>query len=298
MAKAYSNWKYLTLVLIFCFLSTYVTASSLSVTTWNIEWLTTTPSKQFIESKRTQADFDALANHFATTDTDILAFQEVNDIAALRAVVGKDYDIYLSERANTNNKRHQFEDINQYTGFAIRKGLSVERQSDVRLDKRKNSKLRFATYMIITPKQKPSLHILSLHLKARCSGAYKNSKDCQVLMSQGKALNQWILDREKADEQYMILGDFNHNLSYQGDWLWNEITQTSSASLATLSTQPRCKVRSRNQPKRLHQFRSLIDHIIVSQELSLSTPKQVTFPSEQVLKYHLSDHCPLQTTLE
>lgn len=102
----------------------------------------------------------------------------------------------------------------------------------------------------------------------------------------------------KADEQYMILGDFNHNLSYQGDWLWKAITQTSSASLATLSTQPRCKVRSRHQPKRLHQFRSLIDHIIVSKELSLSAPKQVTFPSEQVLKYHLSDHCPLQTTLE
>ena len=110
-------------------------------------------SKQFIESKRTQADFDALAKHFAATNTDVLAFQEVNDIAALRAVVGKDYDIYLSQRANTNNKRHQFEDINQYTGFAIRKGLSVERQSDVRLDKRNNSKLRFATYMIVTPKQ-------------------------------------------------------------------------------------------------------------------------------------------------
>ena len=141
MAKAYSNWKCLALALIFCFLSPYATASSLSFTTWNIEWLTTTPSKQFIQSKRTQADFDALAKHFASTNTDVLAFQEVNDIAALSAVVGTDYDIYLSERANINNKRHQFEDINQYTGFAIRKGLFVERQSDVRLDKRKNSKL-------------------------------------------------------------------------------------------------------------------------------------------------------------
>ena len=186
MTKAYSNWKYLALALIFSFVSPYIAASSLSFTTWNIEWLTTTPSKQFIQSKRTQADFEALAKHFATTNTDVLAFQEVNDIAALRKVVGKDYDIYLSERADANNKRRQFEDINQYTGFAIRKGLPVEKQSDVRLDKRKNSKLRFATYMIVTPKQKPPLHILSVHLKARCSGAYTTARIAKSLCLKGK----------------------------------------------------------------------------------------------------------------
>ena len=85
---------------------------------------------------------------------------------------------------------------------------------------------------------------MSVHLK-RVAAEHTRAARIAVPYVSGKALNQWILDREKADEQYMILGDFNHNLSYQGDWLWKEITQTSSASLATLSTQPRCKVRSR-----------------------------------------------------
>ncbi|RSD29679.1 endonuclease/exonuclease/phosphatase family protein [Vibrio pectenicida] len=298
MTKSHHHWQHLILTLILSIASTSVTATPLSFTTWNIEWLTSKPSKQFVQSKRTQIDLEALANHFESTDTDILAFQEVNDLKAIRKVVGQDYDIYLSQRASSSRVKQQFKDINQYTGFAVRKGIPVENLPDLQLDKRKSSKLRFATYMVITPNQKPPVHLLSVHLKARCSGAYNNNRDCQILESQGKALNQWILEREKAKQQYMILGDFNHNLSYQGDWLWGEITQSSSAILATISTQPRCKVRSRHHPDRLHQFRSLIDHIIISKKLSLSTPEQVVFPSEQVLKYHLSDHCPLRATLE
>ena len=95
------NWQNYTFALILFLISSAIAAAPLAVTTWNIEWLTTKPSEQFVQSKRKQADFDALAKHFATIGTDVLAFQEVNDLEAIGKVVGKDYDIYLSERANT-----------------------------------------------------------------------------------------------------------------------------------------------------------------------------------------------------
>ncbi len=37
----------------------------------------------------------------------------------------------------------------------------------------------------------------SVHLKAGCSGAYKNSRDCQTLSQQGEALAKWMSEREK-----------------------------------------------------------------------------------------------------
>ncbi|TOE79683.1 hydrolase, partial [Vibrio parahaemolyticus] len=57
---------------------------------------------------------------------------------------------------------------------------------------RGNSKLRFASYIVFNPNQKDELHLLSVHLKAGCSGAYKNSRDCQTLSQQGEALAKWM----------------------------------------------------------------------------------------------------------
>ncbi|HFQ5138459.1 TPA: endonuclease/exonuclease/phosphatase family protein, partial [Vibrio vulnificus] len=48
---------------------------------------------------------------------------------------------------------------------------------------------------------------------------------------------------------------------------------------------------------KVHSFRSLIDHIIVSEGLSASQAEQRLFTSNDVLKYQLSDHCPVSTTV-
>ncbi|MDN3685881.1 hypothetical protein QW180_29450 [Vibrio sinaloensis] len=76
------------------------------------------------------------------------------------------------------------------------------------LDQRSNSKLRFATYVVIQPNSERPIHLLSVHLKARCSGAYKNNRDCRILKQQGERLNQWINEKEVANQAYVILGDF------------------------------------------------------------------------------------------
>lgn len=264
---------------------------------WNLEWLSSTPSSKFKSSQRYDQDYQSLHHHFSSMESDILAFQEVNDKQALTKVIGSDYQIFFSHRSNAANQHHQFSDINQYTGFAVKKGIAVKDMPDVRLDTSRNSKLRFASYIMLHPDSHQPIHALSVHLKARCSGAYKGSKACRTLKAQGQQLNKWIKEREKNNDAYVILGDFNHNMSYQGDWLWDEIAQGSKAVLASKSSQAKCKVKSRNNPNKTHQFRSLIDHIIVSTDLSTSTPKQDLYPVKDVLNYQLSDHCPLSVNI-
>lgn len=272
-------------------------AFSATFTTWNIEWLSSAPSAKFEESRRTSADNDALAKHFRLTDSDVLAFQEVNDLSAIGGVVGDGYNIFFSQRSGSDFDKNQFDDINQYTGIAVRKGIPARNQPDLRLDTNPFSKLRFATYVVLYPDSDQAIHVLSLHLKARCSGAYRNNRHCKTLKAQGASINRWLSEREKNKQSYVLLGDFNHNLSYPNDWLWNVIANDTQALLATRDTPASCKVRSKRQPNKLHQFRSLIDHIIVSKDIAYHSVKQVTFKPDEVFKYHLSDHCPIQLQL-
>lgn len=284
-----------TLLLPICFSAS--AEKRINLSTWNIEWLSSAPSERFPQSHRNADDYSTLASHFSQMDTDVLAFQEVNDKKALQKVIGNDYTVYFSNRSEAKNRRHQFDDINQYTGFAVRKGIEVNNQRDVILDTSNGSKLRFATYIVLTPDDQQPIHLLSVHLKARCSGEYKGNRDCKILKQQGKVLNSWIKQREKENQNYVILGDFNHNLNYQGDWLWKSIAKGNSAVLATKDTKAECKVKSRNNPNKAHRFRSLIDHIIVSENIALSQPRQNVFATQVVVRYQLSDHCPMSAKL-
>lgn len=278
--------------------STYAATPSTTFTSWNLEWLTLTPSNKIEESHRTSKDFEVLNSHWNKLESDVLAFQEVDSADAIQEVVGKSYKIFLSDRANKTYRNNQFKDINQYTGFAVRKGISVKDVGDVRLATSANSKLRFGSYIILFDNTPTPIHALSVHLKAGCSGAYNNSKSCRKLKAQGAAINDWIKQREKANEQYIILGDFNHNMAYKKDWLWESIAQNNSAELTTRNTKANCKVRSKSSPHKSHQFRAVIDHIIVSSDLNAAQTEQVPYKTQQVLDYQLSDHCPVSTKLK
>lgn len=271
--------------------------SQTSFTTWNLEWLSSTPVSKFSASMRDDVDYNALHNHSDKMNSDIIAFQEVNDEKALRRVIGDGYQVIFSDRNTKAYQAQQFRDINQFTGFAVKKGIEVNNQPDIQLDTSPRSKLRFASYVVINPDSDTPIHALSVHLKARCSGAYNNSDACKTLKSQGSALNTWIQERERNNQSYVVLGDFNHNMSYRGDWLWERISKNSNALLASEESKALCKVRSNKNPKRTHQFRSLIDHIVVSDDLAFTIPKQVTYTTDDVLKYQMSDHCPVTSLI-
>ncbi|WP_319534096.1 endonuclease/exonuclease/phosphatase family protein [uncultured Vibrio sp.] len=280
-----------TALLVFC--SSLHAQNSTNLTSWNIEWLAIDGRKV----SRTDDDFIKLNHYLDNLQPDVLAFQEVDSEASIRKVVGDGYNIYLSDRAKFSNKHLQFSDTNQYTGFAVREGTSVSDPLDFSITQG-NNKLRLASYIVVYPNSNDEIHLLSVHLKAGCSGAYKNSRECNTLKQQGKALSKWIVAREKNQEKYAILGDFNHNLAYQGDWLWSTMASSTNAELVTKDTQAECKVRSNRNPNKTHQFRSVIDHIIVSGNLTAQPAKQTVFKSQDVLDYQLSDHCPVSTVVK
>lgn len=272
-------------------------AGTVHIATWNMQWLSSVPSKQIVESQRQAEDVAKMAFYFQQTQADILAFQEVNDIKAIQQIVGTNYHVRLSDRASPPFRRHQFDDINQYTGFAIKKGIPFEDPQDIALDTQANSKLRFASYVIVKQAPYADIHLLNVHLKAGCSGAFKATEACQTLKRQGKQLAKWIKEREAQKQPYVILGDFNHNLAYAGDWLYEILAQSGQIHLASQRSEALCQVRSKKQPSKTHRFRSLIDHILVSHSLSASEAKQTRFDSLDVVRFQLSDHCPLSSTL-
>ncbi|CAH7046291.1 Metal-dependent hydrolase [Vibrio chagasii] len=280
-----------------CLIGNQAIAEPLTISSWNIEWLSTNEAVNKFSNKRDQADFDKLGNYFQSLNADVVAFQEVDDVNAIQRVAGDQYQILMSDRALPKNSNRQFKEVNQYTGFAVRKGVTLTDYADFPLESSSNSKLRFASYIVIETETKP-IHMLSVHLKAGCSGAYKSNRDCSRLKEQAQQLNKWIKQRERNNEDYAILGDFNHNLAYSRDWMWKELTQYTDAQLATRKTRADCKVRSNRNSHRTHQFRSVIDHIVVSESLNADPAKQQVFETQDVLDYKLSDHCPVSTTIK
>ena len=280
-----------------CLIGNQAIAEPLTISSWNIEWLSTNEAVNKFSDKRDQVDFDKLGTYFQSLNADVVAFQEVDDINAMQRVAGDQYQILMSDRALPKNSNHQFKEMNQYTGFAVRKGVTLSDYADFPLETTSNSKLRFASYIVIEKETKP-IHMLSVHLKAGCSGAYKSNRDCSRLKEQAQQLNKWIKQRERNNEDYAILGDFNHNLAYSRDWMWKELTQYTDAQLATRKTRADCKVRSNRNNHRTHQFRSVIDHIVLSKSLNADPAKQQVFKTQDVLDYKLSDHCPVTTTIK
>ncbi|MGR5351257.1 endonuclease/exonuclease/phosphatase family protein [Vibrio sp. DNB22_19_2] len=281
---------FVTVILLFSSFS--FAQDSVNLTSWNVEWLSIDDGKV----SRTSQDFKKLGKYVDKTDADILAFQEVDSKAAIQKAVGNDYTIYLSDRAHRSNRDLQFNDTNQYTGFAVRKGLNISDKPDFSIT-RGNSKLRFASYIVLNPNQTNETHLLSVHLKAGCSGAYRNNRDCKIVKQQGQALAKWMKERKTKNQRYVVLGDFNHNLAYRGDWLWEVISKNNDAELVTKNTKAECKVRSNRNSNKTHQFRSVIDHIIVSGQLEATAGVQTVFNTQDVLDFKLSDHCPVSTTV-
>lgn len=294
-----------------CTLSTKtVFADSKLITSWNFEWLSSVGKVSKLSKNRTSKDINMLATHFHQLSPSILFFQEVDSNEAILNIVGRNYRVYLSDRIQKPFRTHQFDNINQYTGIAVKQGINVQDPHDVRLDKATNSKLRFATYVIIdnivhkeenpeTGKIVPKIHLLSVHLKAGCSGRYRKSQSCLTLKQQAVKLNYWLRDRVRNSDSFIVAGDFNHTLASPNDWLYQDVTQTiqNNVILASRSTEARCIVRSKRNSNRTYNYNSIIDHILISSDLATTQAKQNVYTKQQVLSYQLSDHCPISVSL-
>jgi len=278
----------------FILLFSSFTSQAVTLSTWNLEWLTLNPSEKFASSERSEQDFSQLNNYFSQSNSQILAFQEVDSIEAIQKIVGADYQIFISDR--TSNPKKQFDDINQYTGFAIHDSISTIDPNDFSLlPNKKSSKLRYATYVITTVNEQP-VHLLSVHLKSGCLGQQKNNYACSTLEQQTNELTEWINIREENNEIYMILGDFNHTLAHPRSWLWKQLEEktTNTPKLLTKETKGSCTVKQwkRGWPK-YTTFTRLIDHGLTNISENIFTISQQPFNQTDVKKYQLSDHCPI-----
>lgn len=277
-------------MLIFSSFSSY----AVTLSTWNMEWLTLNPSEKFKPSERNEYDFQSLNNYFIKSSSQILAFQEVDSAEAIQKVVGNEYKIYLSDRSS--NPKKQFNDINQYTGFAVHNSISVTDPDDFSLlPNKKTSKLRYAAYIIATVNEKP-LHLLSVHLKSGCFGQKKNNYACSTLEQQTEEVIDWINERNEKKQDYLILGDFNHTLAHPRSWVWKEIQKGTPQDpyLLTEDTKGSCTVKQwkRNWPK-YTTFTRLIDHGISNLSLKQVEVEQLLYDQNDVKKFQLTDHCPI-----
>ncbi|MDD1779803.1 endonuclease/exonuclease/phosphatase family protein [Enterovibrio sp. ZSDZ35] len=282
--------------------------ASLTLATWNMEWLS--DKGDIIQGQRKADDYLMMQTVVSVLNADLVAFQEVDSLYALSKVLNpNEYNFFLSDRAKYYTKSRG---SNQFTGWAVRKGIQVIDHADYKplglptFLSRGN--LRYGTYIEVVRDNQPSLHLLSIHLKSGCfETPVRRNNSCKKLERQVDALSVWIKTRQELGQEFIIAGDFNHYMNINNEWVWESLVKGAGKdNLVNLSefTQAKCKARRFNfRTKRWEQvvYDKLIDHIIASPGAISSdiTPlaKQFRYSYHTVANYRLSDHCPVYVEL-
>jgi endonuclease/exonuclease/phosphatase family metal-dependent hydrolase len=265
----------------------------LKLASWNLEFLAERDGMGC--QPRTASDYQAMRRIAEGLDADVIAFQEVESIAAAARVFDPaKYDIVMEARpgepsgtcggANTSQTV-----IRQAVGFAIRKGLAFDRNPDVISLMLGNPQLRSGVDITLRAPGHAPIRLLAIHLKSGCF-AGSGARACPVLLQQIPALEAWIDDAARGPTRFAVLGDWNRRLGLPGDLLWTEIDDGDPANadlhLADAGTAPRCDPR----------YDSFIDHIVLDRRggADLSAFAETVYaPGEK----HYSDHCPVAVTL-
>lgn len=263
-------------------------ALDLKVATWNLEWLTLRPAgdpalPENVVPKRAEQR-DALRRYALHLDADIVAFQEVDGAEAAATVFPPDrYALVLTQ-----------DDVVQRTGFAIRRGLTVERNPDLvalDIDPHATHRLRSgADITVVTPGGR--LRLLNVHLKTGCHQARLASpaRNCRILSRQVAALQGWVAQRQAEGVPFVLLGDFNRVMDGR-DELLAALTASAPLMRATAGQGSPCWGGT-----------TFIDHILAGG----AARGWMDPASLRVLVYRetgreamagLSDHCPVSVRL-
>lgn len=279
-------------------------AYGFSLMTWNMQWLT--DKGDIIQGQRNAQDYLQMQKIVTHLNSDLIAFQEVDNLDTLSKVIDKnDYNLFLSDRAN---KLKKVKISTQFTGWAVKKKYKIVNHSDFKdlalVSPFSNNQLRYGSYIEIKFADKPSLHLLSIHLKSGCFKSFKKtSRSCKKLTKQIEALINWIKKRIEKKQEFIIAGDFNHYMNEENEWVWKKLQkQIKKQHLLNLTanTPAKCKVKKFNYRKKRWEhviYTKLIDHIIISpktiQNANQVKTFQYTYPNHSVSNFHLSDHCPV-----
>lgn len=208
----------------------------LTICTWNLEHLAAQNDSGC--RPRQDSDYRALQNFAASLKADIIAFQEVENLAAARRVfepsvyrveISGRPDIDLGSCSESRQRRRM-----QRTGFAIRRdleekhGARFKRLPDVRslaCEPAQRWGVHIMLQSAVAPKR--SLHLLCIHLQSGCW--YKDltyrgdDSPCSRLAAQVPRLEAWMDARASNNAEFIVLGDLNRQLDGLGDPVWEAL---------------------------------------------------------------------------
>jgi endonuclease/exonuclease/phosphatase family metal-dependent hydrolase len=256
---------------------------SVTIASWNLAWLNR--RAQHGPVRRSLADYQRLQRYAQRLQADVIAVQEVDGEEALRQVFSPDeYEYHLAAQRDV-----------QRVGFAYRKSLPVERHPDLTaLDV---GGLRVGADLTLHVNGK-ALRLLAVHLKSGCFAAPLSSRQaaCVKLQAQLPVLERWIDDRARANEPFLVLGDFNRRLNAQ-DPFYTELDdgEPPNADLSLVAAGHASHCWSGKYPE-------FIDHMLLSRDaaawLQPNSFVELAYDgADAAFRSKLSDHCPIEIVL-
>lgn len=192
---------------------------TLVVAAWNIANLGM-PGTELRGFDRQDADYLRIEEIISDFDADVIAFQEIGSIAALRAVLPEGYVFQFETRCLVNDDACATDQNDIYNAIAIREELphsffqidelAIQHQDECGGPPRA---VRGGVGVDVTVGETRYL-IPSLHLKAACkdnSVAPGTEDDCATQREQVQRLREWM-DRQDDDATIILAGDFNRKL--------------------------------------------------------------------------------------
>ena len=288
---------------------------TLTLAAWNIEHLAAEDGKGC--RPRDAAEYEAIGRYLDRANADIIAFQEVENLrAAERVFPASKYDVHISQRPS--RKFPECYDITndrlmQRTGFAVRKdvarrlGLRAVRQPDVRELQGARDSGRWGVHLVLeqvdggsagSMPARPPLHLLSIHLKSRCTyqaiTGKKTRPDCVILHGQVDALSAWINARARLQQDFIIAGDFNRQLDQLSDEVWVRL-ESGGRSGPYVDLEKALQGVEHPQPHN-RKYPYAIDHIIYNQAVDSLLHEAEAFFDVGAGNY--SDHLPVFATFD
>jgi endonuclease/exonuclease/phosphatase family metal-dependent hydrolase len=255
---------------------------NVTIGTFNIKWLGDGKNDRF---KRTEQDYQKIAEVILSTGADILALQEIENNDALSKLLK-----YLQG----------WKGFTQYSGYILntayicKNGIEIE---EVGL---------FEPLRVIDNKTRPGyiakvkinnfdFVLFTLHFKSTSrydNTAAKKEESFRIRNRQSKVLSDWInqvLDGQEQD--YIILGDYNDNPIRNERSNLSALSENANIEFVSLN------LGSCNRPEWDN-----IDHIILSQSakkrLLENSVRMIDFRSgiSDLKANMVSDHCPVVAT--
>ncbi len=272
-----------------------IEAATIKIATWNLEHLAERDGAGC--RPRVEKDYETLRYYARKLEADVIAFQEVESIAAAHRVFDPAvYRVEISQRPHM--AREECRDLAgnfltaQRVGLAIRKHIPYARLRDYK--ELGVSGTRWGVEILVYPRTTP-VSLLSIHLKSGCFSdplnAASSNPSCAILAEQRSLLEEWIDRHAARGERFIILGDFNRRLNVAGDEFWREIDDSEPNLAADLERATAGHLDTACHPK----YTQLIDHIVLDRGTDLMARENTlrTMRYTESWEQRPSDHCPV-----